>query len=185
MRRDVVIPGLLLLTLVSGCLSEIRDEMTEFRIGWGNKFAARAAWKNAQGACQGIGCPHSFREGFTSGYIAVANGATGCPPAVPIISCHNHMWMDRCSENDKMAAWYDGYEVGVMAAKADGMVDANRMTTRIPQPTPVDYSGASQINATGGTAGASVDPAIPPSPIAEPTELGGSQTSRLLQEALQ
>ena len=106
MRKYVAITSTLLLTLTSGCLYELRDEFAETRIGWGNKFAASSAWSNSKGLCTGLSCPHSFKEGFMSGYTDVANGGNGCPPAFPIIRCHNHMWMDWCSESEKMEAWY-------------------------------------------------------------------------------
>lgn len=140
MKRMSPLNCLIALTLISGCY-DLRDDFGEFRIGMANRFAADSAWRNMEGVCAGMNCPHSVREGFRSGYSAVANGGNGCPPAFPVISCHNHMWLDRCSEKEKMEAWYDGYELGAMAAKADGMADANRIVTRLPQSTPIDYSG--------------------------------------------
>src|SRR5579871_4760352 len=101
MKRYVAVPGILLMLMMSGCLYELQDNIRECKISWSNRGAARAAWGNAQDACVGVSCPHSFREGFNSGYYDVSNGGNGCPPAFPIISCHNHMWMDRCCEADR------------------------------------------------------------------------------------
>ena len=165
MNRSATFTCLIALTFISGCY-ELRDDFTEFRIGMTNRLAARTAWINMESVCVGMNCPHSFREGFQSGYTAVANGGNGCPPAFPVISCHNHMWMDRCSEKEKMEAWYDGYELGAMAAKSDGMADANRIVTRMPQSNPIDYSG---VNAPRTTpASDSTGLTIPTTPGAEP-----------------
>jgi hypothetical protein len=165
MKRFVAIPGLILMTVASGCFYELRDEMAEHQILWSNKFAAYAAWQNSQSTCQGISCPHSFKEGFVAGYIDVANGGTGCAPAIPEIPCCNHMWMDRCSESQKMEAWYDGYEIGVIAARSDGMTDVNRITTRIPRPLPMDLSNLNQVPASDQKSSGTVPtPAVPPVP---------------------
>lgn len=153
-----------LIAVISGCY-DLRDDFADYRIGMANRAAARNAWQNMQGVCGGINCPHSFREGFQAGYVAVANGGDGCPPAFPVIECHNHMWMDRCSEKEKMEAWYDGYEHGAMAAKSEGMADANRIVTRMPQSHPIDYSG---VNASRPSPAAiSSEKAIPPTPATD------------------
>jgi hypothetical protein len=177
MKRYVAVAGTLLMTLVSGCFYELRDEFAEMKIGFANRSSAKAAWTQSEGACTGMSCPHSFKEGFKTGYIAVANGANGCPPAYPVIGCHNHMWMDRCSESEKMEAWYDGYEVGAMAAKGDGMGDANRITTRLPHTTPTDYSNSGH-NPPTSIEDVSPSSGIPPAPNTEPGVIGGPQTLR-------
>ena len=171
MKRYVAVPGILLATLVSGCFYELRDEWQEHKIGWANRQSANWAWKDSESACLGMSCPHSFKEGFMSGYIDVANGGTGCLPAFPILRPHNHMWMDRCSDSEKMEAWYDGYEIGAMAAKGEGMGDANRIVTRTPRSTPVEYSPVGQN-------GVSDDGSFPPSPHVDDGALGGPQTRR-------
>ena len=178
MKKYFALLGIFLMTFVSGCFYELRDEISECKISWQNKFAAKSAWRDTRGACMGIDCPHSFKEGFMAGYIAVTDGGTGCPPAIPMIDCHNHMWLDRCSESQKMEAWYDGYEHGAMAARETGMADVNRMTTRTPQATPIDYSmrGESHLNSSPHYLDS--DSAIPPSPVADPEVIGGPQTNR-------
>jgi hypothetical protein len=184
MKRIAAFPGILLMTLVSGCFYEIRDELTECKINCATSRSARAAWSNTEWACMGMGCPHSFKEGFMSGYKNVANGGTGCPPAVPVIRSCNHMWMDRCSDSQKMEAWYDGFEIGVIAARGDGMSDANRITTRMPQSTPIDYSAATQPQGYTGSPNTLPDSEVPPTPTsnvpavpgAAPGNLGGAQT---------
>ena len=177
MKRYVALPGFLLLTLVSGCFYELRDELNECKITWSNKMAAHQAWRDTQGSCMGMSCPHSFKEGFTSGYLDVANGGRGCLPAVPIIRCHNHMWMDMCSDDQKMGAWYDGFEIGALSAREGGMSDSNRVITRSPHATQQDYSNPSSMPTDAGVAYPSMNGAEPPAPIA-PDVLGGPQTRR-------
>ena len=116
-----------------------------------------------------------------SGYTDVANGGNGCPPAFPIIRCHNHMWMDWCSESEKMEAWYDGYEIGAMSAKGDGMADSNRIVTRIPHANPVDYSGAGHNHSGAGPEAMPMDSAVPPAPIEQTPATSAPQAQRLPQ----
>jgi hypothetical protein len=178
MKRYTALPGLLLLTLVSGCFYELRDELTECKISWNNKWAAKAAWHDTQGSCMGMSCPHSFKEGFRSGYLDVANGGRGCLPAVPDIRCCNHMWLDLCSDNQKMEAWFDGYEIGALAAREGGMADANRVVSRAPQATPVDYTTPAHTPADASPIYPSSGLSIPPAPAIEPEFIGGPQTRR-------
>lgn len=183
MKRYSAVIGLFSAMVTSGCLYELRDEFNECRLNCATRSAARSSWKTSSGACMGISCPHSFKEGFMAGYENVANGGNGCVPAVPIFSLHNHMWMDRCSESEKVAAWYDGWEIGAMSAKGDGMADSNRISTRLPQSADVDYSsgGRSQMNSSPAVPAAprdnySADTVIPPAPSTDPASLGGPQT---------
>ena len=185
MKRISAIPGLLLLTLASGCFYEIRDEIAECKINMANHCAAKQAWFDTRGACRGMCCPHSFKDGFMSGYVAVADGGNACLPAVPNFSCCNHMWMDCfCCDSDKMSAWYDGYELGAMAAKEGGMCDSNRVITRTPQCSPVDYSmpGQTHLNEMQATPTLDTNPTIPPPAAELPPAVGGPQTSRWISK---
>ncbi len=183
MKRFAALSGVLLVTLVTGCLNELRDDFTECKIKFSNMLAAKSAYRDIEGACDGICCPHSFKEGFIAGYVAVADGGLGCPPAVPQIRFCNHMWLDMCSDSEKMEAWYDGYEQGVVAAKAEGMGDVNRVNTRMPHGTPVDYSNSGHAHSTGPMGSPPpADSSVPPQPVAPPEVLGGPQTSRPVQE---
>jgi hypothetical protein len=145
MARYIAAINVLLLTLVCGCFYELRDEMAECKISCANHFAAHAAWRTVRRNCGGFCCPHSFKTGFMNGYTDVADGGNGCPPVTPQIDLFNCMWLDRCSESEKMAAWYSGYEAGAAAAQEDGVAEFNCITIRIPQPMPVG-SQASEGN---------------------------------------
>lgn len=180
MKKYALLPALLLLSLASGCMYEMRDECNEFRINCRNKWQARQAYAGMDAACLGLSCPHSFKEGFVSGYVDVANGGTGCVPAVPVYSAHNHMWMDRCSDSQKAEAWYDGYEHGVMAARSEGMADTNRIVTRIPHSTPIEST-----TPAGGAMDGSAGQAIPPAPLSDAEDSGGPQTRRLTKDIFQ
>ena len=98
-----------------------------------------------------------------------------------------------------MSAWYDGYEVGAMSAKSDGMGDANRVYTRFPQPSNVDYSNMSHSHSQSAPPPSEItdptdmtdptdvseEPTLPPAPMPEPKTDGGPQTRRSLREVLQ
>ena len=185
MNRYTALPGILLLTLASGCFYELRDECTEYKIKMSNKCAATSAWMHVRRACAGLPCRHSYKDGFMEGFIAVANGGTGCVPAVPILPIHNHLWMDcRCGDGQKMEAWYDGYELGAMTARESGMADANRVASRIPHATPVDYSITNQSPMNSSRGYIDSGSTIPPSPVDDADDMddadviGGPQTSR-------
>lgn len=187
MKRALVLPALLLVTLASGCMYEMRDSMTDCKINLYNHMMAKSSYSQMDTACMGLSCPHSFKEGYFQGFKDVANGGTGCVPAVPQVRCCNHMWMDFCTESQKLEAWYDGYEFGAMAAKAEGFGDSNRLTTRIPTAPPIEYA----MPSSGGAEPPTKDPslqggpeaAIPPAPLSNPAE-GELQQSRRLPSSI-
>lgn len=188
MKRFAIFSGLLLLTTASGCMQELREECAECETRWNISWAADSAYQDmAQTCCVGINCPHSFKDGFRAGFADVADGGLGCLPAVPKFGCCNHMWLDHCSDADKMSAWYDGFELGVIAAKNAGMSDAYRMATRIPQPAQVDYSSLNQKAQLGTAVPGGVSapngapPPIPTTPYSPPLE--GLQTAPAEQPA--
>ena len=84
-----------------------------------------------------------------------------------------------------MEAWYDGYEVGVVAAKADGMEDANRISSRMPQSTPVDFSNSGRALLNEPNAVTPTESFVPPPPYSEPTELSDPQTSYSRKKAFE
>lgn len=173
------LPAILLMTMTSGCMYELRDQITDCKINCYNKMMAMASYREMDTACMGISCPHSFKEGYFQGYKDVANGGTGCVPAVPQIRLCNHMWLDFCSENEKMGAWYDGYEFGAMAAKSEGMADVNRVITRVPMQTPIDYGTPSGTGQPTPVPEGVPETAVPPTPNSEYDGSEPQQTRRL------
>jgi hypothetical protein len=70
-----------------------------------------------------------------------------------------------------------------MAAKADGMADANKIVTRVPMATPIEYPSASstgQPSSKEPTPADMPDAAIPPTPKSE-TGADTQQSRRLPQ----
>ena len=133
MKRHLVLCCILLLTLASGCLNQIRDEFDDTRVANFNRNLAWAAFCEASPLYCNIDCPYSFKLGFTSGFIAVANGGNGCPPVFPPSSrVFSTAWLDDGTPEEKRNAWYDGYAHGVLAANQTGASDINRIPARLP-----------------------------------------------------
>jgi hypothetical protein len=127
------IAALCLLTLASGCLYEIRDEVLECDVNLRNHRRAYASWAASYPVYKSVDNFHDFKHGFITGYKAMAAGGNGCPPALPPPcywkGSHQNEWGKR-----KANAWFDGYSHGVLAAQCDGVVEMNRIVTRMPRP---------------------------------------------------
>lgn len=122
---------ILLLSLLSGCLAQIRDDMDDTKLTINNHYRAKFAYQNSSAMFCNVNCPRAFKSGFFSGYIDMLNGSNGCPPVfAPRPGCCE--WMDCCNQEDRTDSWYDGYAQGVLAAQQDGVVDANRLPARLP-----------------------------------------------------
>lgn len=133
MKRFRVLSQLLLPIVLTGCISQLRDEFDDARVAMFNHNLAWAAYCEASPLYCTMSCPHSFKMGFKSGFIAMANGANGCPPVFPPSSkILSLAWLDDGTPEDRRNAWYDGYSHGVLAAHQTGAVDINRIPGRLP-----------------------------------------------------
>jgi len=125
----IIIAALSLCSFSSGCLYEIRDEIVDCEINFRNKRRASAAWDACREAYETVEHVSDFKDGFISGYIAVANGGNGCPPSTPPAK----YWKARFQTIDGKArtnAWFDGYAHGALAAQSDGVAYMNQIVTR-------------------------------------------------------
>jgi len=133
MKRYRILPCLVVLSLATGCLSQIRDEFDDTRVAYFNHNLAWMAYRESSDCYQYIDCPKSFKLGFEAGFIAVANGGNGCPPVFPPSSkIFSLAWLDDGTPEDRRNAWYDGYSHGVLAANQTGAADINRIPARLP-----------------------------------------------------
>src|SRR5712691_4115971 len=126
---SVTVTSLCLLSLVSGCLYEIRDEIVDCEISMRNHLRACDAWCRSLPVDKSKETYGDFKSGFLQGYKAIATGGNGCPPVLPP-ACY---WKGRYQSEEGQAktnAWFDGYSQGALAAKADGVAELNRIVTR-------------------------------------------------------
>ena len=154
--------------LASGCMSQIRDSCDDTRVAYFNHNLAWAAYCEASPAYATVDCPNSFRSGFKTGFIAVANGGNGCPPVFPPGSkILSSAWLDDGTPEDRRNAWYDGYAHGVLAANQTGAADINRIPARLPQRQVFDAS-------MPGSTPSEFAPLLPsPTPVRIDTDIPG------------
>ena len=126
---SVTVASLCLLSLTSGCLYEIRDEIIDFEISMRNHHRACKAWRRCRPVYKSIDPYRDFKYGFIKGYMAFATGGNGCPPVLPP-ACYWKVWYQSEEGKAKTNAWFDGYSHGVLAADADDVAELNRIVTR-------------------------------------------------------
>jgi hypothetical protein len=67
---------------------------------------------------------HDFGFGFQRGYMDVSAGLSGCPPVVPA----EEYWCFKfrsASGQERIAAWFAGYDAGVAVAEQSGVRGRN------------------------------------------------------------
>jgi hypothetical protein len=160
MKRIRLLPCILLGSLATGCISQIRDEFDDTRVAYFNHNLATAAYCEASPLFATVDCPYSFKLGFEAGFIAICNGGNGCPPIFPPGSkIFSKAWLDDGTPDDRRNAWYDGYSHGVLAAHQTGASDINRIPARLPHRQEYDITQAP-------TAPSEFAPLLPsPSPV--------------------
>ena len=82
------------------------------------RWRARSIWKEKYEHCYGNRAnARDIKEGFISGYIATANGGSGCPP---IMAPQRYSCGLACLTHRKPVGtfWFEGYPLGVAAAEA-------------------------------------------------------------------
>lgn len=95
------------------------DRVDRMVLGWRNKAFAHHAWSCRKHQFGGRACLAHFGHGFCQGYRDVAAGGNGCLPVVPPRSYWS--WRYQTAEGQaKVAAWFDGYPAGAIAAAEDG-----------------------------------------------------------------
>ncbi len=113
---------------LTGC-SSLWDQIDESIFMMRTKGQAKKAWNHSRGAYRGL--EHNlddFGQGFVAGYVAVASGGDGCPPALP----PRKYWKTKYSTpgaKKLIIAWFDGYHHGAAAAMADGVSASRRILT--------------------------------------------------------
>jgi len=167
MLRHQFLP-VLLLTLVAGCLYEIRDEINDCELQCKNSCCAKMAWHRCSGVYQSIEYRRDFKAGFLSGYSSVAYGSNGCPPSLPP-SCYWKTIHTNQTGKARANAWFDGYSHGALAAEADGIAESNRIVTRGGRRTDSTAPGSEMYHMDDmPPPGATPTESLSPTPYAEP-----------------
>jgi hypothetical protein len=95
------------------------DSVNDFVLGYRNSVWARQAWFERKSQHYGEPQFSHFGAGFRSGYVSVASGGNGCPPAIP--PREYWTWKYQTPEGQaQVAAWFAGYPYGAKAAEEDG-----------------------------------------------------------------
>jgi hypothetical protein len=129
----------------SGCIAteaikdycRYNDNSNDFVMGWRNAVWARQAWHAQKAEFAGHPQFHAFGEGFRDGYVSVASGGNGCPPAMP----PRKFWSWRYQNPEgqaQIAAWWEGFPYGAKAAEEDGAGLYQQI--QVSHPIQVQYS---------------------------------------------
>ncbi len=164
--------------MVSGLQRELHKAqfLDDFMIAHRNKVMAAKAWFREEACHSNEAHLDEFKAGFLQGYADVANGASGCLPAV----APSQYWGWRYQSPDGQAAinaWFAGYPLGAKAAEQDGVGNWGnvRPMNLQPQPLPV---GAPIPLGHSAPAGNVVTDALG-NPIYTETIVPGSETTTL------
>ena len=148
------------------------DRVDRMVLGWRNKAMAYHAWNCRKHMFAGRHCVGHFGHGFCAGYRDVAAGGHGCVPPVPPRPYWS--WRYQTAEGQaKVAAWFDGYPAGALAAAEDGaanwgqiqvspLIEAQYAARGIGPPPGPGFPGA-----PGGPEGLPTDE-LPPGPMGLP-----------------
>ncbi len=96
------------------------DSLDEFMVSYRNRAWSARAWLCRHDRFANHCYRDDLEAGFRQGYEDVANGGTGCVPAV----CPRSYWGWQYQSVDgqsRMNAWFEGYPLGVQAAEQDGV----------------------------------------------------------------
>ncbi len=94
------------------------DSANDFVISYRNDVWAADSWHQHKHAFAGEYHLKAFGDGYRAGYVAVASGGSGCPPAIPPRKYWR--WQYQTPEGQaQMAAWSSGFPHGAAAAEQD------------------------------------------------------------------
>jgi hypothetical protein len=93
-----------------------------------------------------------FKAGFRAGYEAIADGKPGCLPAFPPKEYWS--WEFQSAEGQsRTAAWFEGFPIGVQAAREDGLNQWSRLQSSkcggCSSPTATGQCGCGQCGSVG------------------------------------
>jgi len=144
----------LLFFAAAGC-SAIQDHCINFETSTRNCVLAEKGWMRWASCYKGMDNKMHFAKGFKEGYQNILEGGKGCQPTLP-----PRWYWKPCYQSAaggfKIAAWFDGFTHGAVAAQQDGFgnmqqlpisptAKANWMTRQAP-PAAACFAGMSEGN---------------------------------------
>ena len=125
MNKHIFWSGTLLLGSLSGC-AQIEDCIDDKMMSCRDQWAAKAAWQGVEHCYATVDYQSDFKDGFEAGYENVAEGGTGCLPALPPRKYWKVFYQTPAGR--AMAnAWFEGFAHGALAADQDGIESLNRL----------------------------------------------------------
>ena len=121
-------------------------------------FESKVAYLHAAPNCLTHDQERHYERGFRCGYVHVAKGRKGCPPAVPPEQYWAHKYQSP-SGRQYIGLWYDGYRAGAAAAKCNGLDAYHRVYA-----VSADCDCQSNCDSTSG-------PTLPPAHIVKANRL--------------
>lgn len=92
----------------------------EFMIAYRNRAMAAKAWHREKHALKQFGNSRDLKAGFYAGYMEVAEGGSGCTPAI-CPSSYSGWRYQSASGQQACDAWFQGFPLGAAAAEQDGV----------------------------------------------------------------
>jgi len=109
----------LLLLSATGC-SALQDQVIDCETSIRNHVLAQKAWGEWSWCYDELDYPYHFAKGFKAGYRNILEGGNGCQPSLPP-KCYWKPHYQSPEGRAQIAAWFDGYSHGALAAEQDGM----------------------------------------------------------------
>ncbi len=127
MNATRIVLILSLLGFASGCYTT-RQAADDVAVSMQNRFFAMCAWQRCKPEFGDVEYLRHFKNGFKSGYAAVASGRDGSPPVLPPQKYWSVFYRNYAGQ-EKMQAWFNGYSYGAFAAENEGVASRSYMVT--------------------------------------------------------
>ncbi len=142
----------LLFFAAAGC-NAIQDQCINVETSTRNCVLAEKGWLRWASSYKGMDNKMHFAKGFKEGYQNILEGGKGCQPTLPPRSYWKPCYQTAAG-GCKIAAWFDGFTHGAVAAQQDGFgnmqqlpisptAKANWMTRQAP-PAAACFAGMSE-----------------------------------------
>jgi hypothetical protein len=113
------------LLTATGC-SSLHDYVIQTETGVRNSILTQKAWGEWSWCYDDLEYPGDFALGFKAGYRNVLEGGKGCQPTLPP-RCYWKPCYETPTGRSKIAAWFDGFSHGALAANQDGMAGMSQL----------------------------------------------------------
>lgn len=115
----------LVLLTAAGC-SSLHDCIVGHEMQAKNFVVTQKAWSEWSWCYDDLEHPFHFSKGFKDGYKSVLEGGKGCQPTLPP-RCYWKPCFQSPAGRCQIAAWFDGFSHGALAAQQDGYGNMNQI----------------------------------------------------------